>query len=64
LILIYVDLGVGGVLDREKYCNWMNPSQGIIDPTWVKALVIDDGRTPVAFLTLDMIGASGRHVAP
>ncbi|ELR11785.1 Ceramidase [Acanthamoeba castellanii str. Neff] len=43
----------------EKYCNWMNPSQGIIDPTWVKALVIDDGRTPVAFLTLDMIGASG-----
>lgn len=25
----------------------------------MKALVIDDGRTPVAFLTLDMIGASG-----
>jgi hypothetical protein len=39
----------------------MNPSKGIIDPTWVKALVIDDGRTPVAFVTLDMIGSSGRY---
>jgi hypothetical protein len=37
----------------------MEPSVGILDPTWVKALVIDDGTTKVCFVTLDGIGADG-----
>jgi len=41
------------------YCNWMNPSQGVIDPTWVKALVIDNGQEQFAFVTVDAIGSSG-----
>jgi len=42
------------------YCNWMNPSQGIWSPTWVKALVLqfDDGSL-FAFVTLDGIGMAG-----
>jgi neutral ceramidase len=41
------------------YCNWMNPSEGVIDPTWVKALVIDNGQEQFAFVTVDAIGSSG-----
>jgi len=39
----------------------MNPSQGIWNPTWVKALVLQfpDG-SYFAFVTVDTIGMAGR----
>jgi len=43
----------------RQYTTFMEPSVGIIDPTWVKAVVIDNGSERLAFLTLDAIGADG-----
>jgi len=37
----------------------MTPSTGIMDPTWIKALIIDNGDTQVAFVTFDAIGCDG-----
>ncbi len=34
----------------------MMPSTGRMDPTWVKALVIDNGAETFVFVTLDAIG--------
>lgn len=45
--------------DPTPYTTWMTPSTGIMDPTWVKALVLDNGVTQVAFITFDAIGCDG-----
>lgn len=37
----------------------MTPSQGYLNPTWIKCLTIDDGKTTVTFVTFDAIGADG-----
>ena len=37
--------------------QWMTPSIGRSDPTWAKALVIDDGGELFCFVTIDAIGA-------
>jgi len=42
-----------------KYTSWMTPSQGVMNPSWVKALVIDDGNERVCFVTLDWMCADG-----
>lgn len=41
----------------RQYTTFMMPSTGIIDPTWTKALVLDNGETQIAFMTLDGIGS-------
>jgi len=43
--------------DPKAYTTWMMPSQGIMDPTWAKALFLDDGSTQICFVTLDGIGS-------
>lgn len=43
--------------DPKAYTTWMSPGEGIIDPTWVKALILDDGETQVCFVTIDGIGS-------
>lgn len=40
-----------------KYTTFMTPSQGVLDPTWVKALVIDAGTERVCFVSLDLMCA-------
>ncbi|KNC56090.1 uncharacterized protein AMSG_02103 [Thecamonas trahens ATCC 50062] len=43
---------------KRKYTTFMMPSVGIIDPTWCKVLILDDGKgTQLAFVTLDGIGS-------
>jgi len=42
-----------------QYTTFMTPSVGIIDPTWVKAVVLDNSVTQIAFITLDGIGSDG-----
>jgi hypothetical protein len=42
--------------DPTKYTTFMAPSKGHLDTTWCKALVLDDGYTRVAFVTIDAIG--------
>jgi len=41
------------------YTTFMMPSTGVLDPTWTKALVIDNGEEQIAFITLDGIGSDG-----
>eukprot|EP00004_Rigifila_ramosa_P016310 TRINITY_DN385_c0_g2_i1.p2 TRINITY_DN385_c0_g2~~TRINITY_DN385_c0_g2_i1.p2 ORF type:complete len:432 (-),score=110.11 TRINITY_DN385_c0_g2_i1:144-1370(-) len=36
------------------------PAQGIHDPTWARAWVIDDGNSSAAFVTHDVVGTSNR----
>lgn len=36
--------------------QWMMPSKGHLEPTWVKALIIDTGDVQACFITLDAIG--------
>jgi len=44
----------------NNYTTFMEPSVGILDPSWVKCLVIDDGNGErFAFVTMDAIGADG-----
>eukprot|EP01112_Ceratiomyxa_fruticulosa_P020747 TRINITY_DN7153_c0_g1_i1.p1 TRINITY_DN7153_c0_g1~~TRINITY_DN7153_c0_g1_i1.p1 ORF type:complete len:465 (-),score=91.10 TRINITY_DN7153_c0_g1_i1:73-1467(-) len=46
------------LIKSTPYTNWMTPSVGIMDPTWVKALVIDDGEgTQMCIVTVDAIGS-------
>eukprot|EP00753_Platysulcus_tardus_P013096 PLAT3615.4.p1 GENE.PLAT3615.4~~PLAT3615.4.p1 ORF type:complete len:488 (-),score=234.70 PLAT3615.4:215-1678(-) len=50
-------------LGKNRYTTWMQPSIGAWQPTWVKALVIDDGEgTRIAHLTMDAIGSDGGTV--
>ncbi|XP_065899909.1 neutral ceramidase-like isoform X2 [Dysidea avara] len=44
---------------ETKYTTWMMPSKGHLQPTWVKALVIDTGDEQICFVTLDAIGSDG-----
>eukprot|EP00003_Mantamonas_plastica_P025806 TRINITY_DN513_c0_g1_i15.p3 TRINITY_DN513_c0_g1~~TRINITY_DN513_c0_g1_i15.p3 ORF type:complete len:441 (-),score=141.77 TRINITY_DN513_c0_g1_i15:4571-5893(-) len=43
----------------KEYTTFMTGSTGAINPTWVKALVIDNGNTKFAWATLDGIGSDG-----
>lgn len=43
----------------DKYTTFMMPSVGVLDPNFAKALVLDDGKTSVAIVTLDGIGSDG-----
>jgi len=43
----------------REYTNWMTPSQGTLDPTWCKVLIMNDGDMEVAFVTIDAIGMDG-----
>jgi len=45
-----------------KYTTWMNGNVGAWNPTWVKALVIDNDGTKTCFVTLDAIGVDGTLV--
>eukprot|EP00211_Chloroparvula_japonica_P002877 CAMPEP_0119124318 /NCGR_PEP_ID=MMETSP1310-20130426/3980_1 /TAXON_ID=464262 /ORGANISM="Genus nov. species nov., Strain RCC2339" /LENGTH=456 /DNA_ID=CAMNT_0007114257 /DNA_START=195 /DNA_END=1565 /DNA_ORIENTATION=+ len=42
-----------------KYTTFMTPSQGFLNPTWVKALVVDDGINRICFVSLDLMSADG-----
>jgi hypothetical protein len=37
----------------------MTPSTGNLNPTWVKAVVIDNGVDKICFVTTDTIGSDG-----
>lgn len=43
-----------------EYTTWMEPSQGLWNPTWIKALVLDNGEDTVAFVTMDAVGADSQ----
>lgn len=45
------------LISPKEYTTWMEPSTGVMDPTWVKALVISDGTETICFATIDGIGA-------
>jgi len=47
------------VPEKTRYTYWMIPSVGILDISWVKALVIDNGIEKICFVTVDAIGADG-----
>jgi len=40
-----------------EYTTFMTPSQGFLDPTWTKALVLDNGKEQFVFCTFDGIGS-------
>eukprot|EP01095_Lingulamoeba_sp_RSL-Kostka_P010630 TRINITY_DN3864_c0_g1_i1.p1 TRINITY_DN3864_c0_g1~~TRINITY_DN3864_c0_g1_i1.p1 ORF type:complete len:468 (+),score=190.18 TRINITY_DN3864_c0_g1_i1:25-1428(+) len=42
---------------ETKYTTFMTPSQGVMNPTWIKALVIDSGDERVCFVTMDTMCA-------
>jgi len=42
-----------------NYTTWMNPSVGVWNPTWVRALVLDNGVERFVFVTSDVIAADG-----
>jgi hypothetical protein len=41
--------------DPTNYHTWLVPSEGVLDPIYAKALVLSDGETKVAFLSLDVV---------
>ena len=43
----------------DVYTTFMMPSTGVLDPNYGKCLVLDDGNTKFAFVTLDGIGSDG-----
>lgn len=43
----------------REFTTFMMPSTGVMDPTWIKALVIEAGSERVCFVTIDGIGADG-----
>lgn len=45
------------VPEFTNYTTFMMPSKGVMDPTWVKVLIVDDGTNPWAIITLDGIGS-------
>jgi len=47
------------LMSFTEYTNWMTPSVGIMDPTWVKALILDNGITQIVHVTYDTIGSDG-----
>jgi len=46
----------GGGTNYTSLLQWMIPSTGHLDPTWVKALIIDTGDVQSCFVTIDAIG--------
>lgn len=42
-----------------NYTTWMIGNKGALNPTWVKALALDDGTNQFVFVTLDGIGSAG-----
>ena len=44
--------------------SYRRPSQGVLDPLTVTALVLDDGRTPVVLLSGDLLGIPASVVVP
>jgi hypothetical protein len=47
--------------DIQKYTTWMNPSVGVIDPNFARALYINDGRGhAVTLVSIDAIGSNGQ----
>lgn len=40
-----------------EYTTWMEPSVGVLDPNFAKALVLDDGTTQLCLVAIDFIGA-------
>ena len=44
--------------------SYRRPSEGVLDPLTVTALVLDDGKTPVVFLSGDLLGLSSTMVVP
>ncbi|KAL9654538.1 hypothetical protein ABK040_006603 [Willaertia magna] len=40
-----------------KYTSFMSPSEGFIDPTWARCLVISNGVEKLAITTVDVIGS-------
>lgn len=48
-----------------EYTTFMMPSKGVLEPTWIRALVIDDGAGQrFAIVTVDAIGADGASRLP
>lgn len=45
--------------EETNYTTWMVPSTGHLEPTWVKALIIDTGDVQSCFITIDAIGSDG-----
>jgi len=45
--------------DFGPYTTWMTGNVGALNPSWVKALVIDNGQERFCFVTMDAIGADG-----
>ncbi len=41
--------------DPTNYHTWLVPSEGVLDPIYAKAIVLSDGDTKVAFLSLDVV---------
>ena len=41
--------------------QWMIPSTGHLEPTWVKCLIIDTGNVQSCFITVDAIGRYTIH---
>jgi len=45
------------LFQMTPFTSWMTPSQGIMNPTWIKALVVDSGNERVCFVSLDLMCA-------
>lgn len=49
--------------DLSGFIARQNPSVGVQDPVFVRALTLDDGQTTIALLTCDLLGLEARTVA-
>lgn len=45
--------------EPREYTTFMMPSTGVLNPSWVRGLVIDNGKDQVCFLSVEAIGADG-----
>lgn len=60
----FEDLNGNGRFDAVWMAGFHNrkPAQGIHDPLWARCMVIDDGKTRVALVALDLIGLEHNEV--
>lgn len=58
------DLNGNGRFDAVWMAGFQNkkPAQGVHDPLWARCMVIDDGKTRVAMVALDIIGLGHNEV--
>jgi hypothetical protein len=48
------------ILCKHPYASYLKPSTGVLDPIYVKILILKKGQRQLAFIAYDLIGASAK----